>query len=78
MKSLIVIAIAGLMFSSSYAKERKVKRQTYEHTNPYTAQNGSSYNDLNDRSRYKTDYVKPHTNNNGTTVRGHYRSRKSR
>lgn len=78
MKSLIVIAIVGLMFSSAYAKERKVKRQTYEHTNPYKAGNGSSYNDLNDKTRYKTEYVNQHTDKNGTTVRSHYRSRKSR
>lgn len=77
MKSLIVIAIAGLMFNSAYAKERKVKRQTYEHNNPYTAQNGSSYNEVNQKHRYKTDYVKPH-NNNGTTVRSYYRSRKNK
>lgn len=78
MKSLIVIAIAALMFNSAYAKERKVKRQMYEHTNPYTAGNGSSYNEVNQKHRYKTDYVRPHTDKNGTTVRSYYRSRKSR
>jgi len=78
MKSLIVIAITSVLFNGVHAKERKVKRQTYEHNNPYTAQNGSSYNEVNQKHRYKTDYVKPHTNKDGTNVRSYYRSRKSR